>query len=917
MLVRNRIFLTVLVLVFAVPSLAIAQSVSLTGPLGNQTLQAGDDYFTEVVQNPFDGNERRDIGWEENFDGASVAAVNGLWQGTNATPGGYVFPIFPSLAGTLIADAMPGDRSIPRHGIKYRVDASKYRFLSYRLNHTARSTLAVYWEANDSKPGGYWPDPNSPRGASFDGFYHYAGIPNSGFKLYHFDLANLGGEFEQTQGAWSGNVLALRLDPSVGGGPGAVTQIDWVRLVDPSSAPNITVSWNSSGLNSSSVITVYHDNNNSGFDGTPIERFSFPTLGTDPRSFTFPSAMLPPGDHYFYVEVQSMSSTGAVSSTARTGYSGRVQIQNKPSIVITAPSPSSGDSYATVARGNEWDMDTGGTDLSNLAAGVNQIFRQFITPSFAPSGDAQDAGSVFQAQAEPPYFHIGNAESDVQVHFTVPTNTPIDPSHYRYIVYRMAIGEAGYPTISDKISKGWVSRIVAWNTNLLLDGLSTKAHIVYEGFNTYWFDMAASGVIEGGSPWQSFFRLPNFRLDPGEFNIPGFHTWFLLDYLKLVGENRTPGGFYDIRYTLSDPDSAGMTVSLYYDTDNTGFNGTLITTLTGQGAGDHTYRWNTSGIADGTSLYVYAVVSDGTNTSRAYSTVHVKTGTYTPSAPDPSTGIATWDYDGDGTDDHTVFRPSTGIWYRNQSQAGVFTEKWGDRNFRPVRIDIDGDGRQDPALVVRAGTQYLYYIKPSSSGGLYARYWGTTVFGDQLAVGDYNGDGREEIAVWRPANGCTYILYQDDTTAAACWGLSTDIVVNADYDGDSKTDFAIWRPGDGNWWILNSSGTPYATVQQWGLPGDIPVPGRFGSDSKTKFAVWRPWNGTWYVNDPDSGQVTVQQWGLPGDVPLAGDFNGDGLLGFSIYRQGTWFHNHRNGQIGIVGWGLPGDIRPVKVGPVF
>ncbi len=219
--------------------------------------------------------------------------------------------------------------------------------------------------------------------------------------------------------------------------------------------------------------------------------------------------------------------------------------------------------------------------------------------------------------------------------------------------------------------------------------------------------------------------------------------------------------------------------------------------------------------------------------------------------------------------------------------------------------DFDGDGKTDFSVFRPAIGDWQ--IETSSTGTQNTTHFGQN--SDVIVPGDYDGDGKSDLAVFRPSTGVWYMQRSTSGFASLQFGSNGDIPVAADYDADGKTDVAVWRPSTGVWYILQS--TLGMRSLSWGSPTDKPVTGDFEGDGKTDVSVWRPSTGTWYVLQSSSSIPMFVYWGTNGDKPVSADFDGNGISDFAVYRPSTgiWYIiDPVTGAFQGFSWGISEDM---------
>ena len=172
-----------------------------------------------------------------------------------------------------------------------------------------------------------------------------------------------------------------------------------------------------------------------------------------------------------------------------------------------------------------------------------------------------------------------------------------------------------------------------------------------------------------------------------------------------------------------------------------------------------------------------------------------------------------------------------------------------------------------------------------------------TVGAGRVVVGDWNGDGRDEVAT---ADGTEWTLYNSirNNPAAevrATFTMPAGIPVSGDFDGDGVDSAGVFN--DGVWSLGNGQNL---SVLEFGQPGDQPIVGDWDGDGNDDLGVKR--GRTWLLSPGGGADIIQFDLGLVSDTPLVGDWDGDGVDDAGVIRDRTWIRR--------TGLATPGETIP-------
>ena len=317
------------------------------------------------------------------------------------------------------------------------------------------------------------------------------------------------------------------------------------------------------------------------------------------------------------------------------------------------------------------------------------------------------------------------------------------------------------------------------------------------------------------------------------------------------------------------------------------FNGDGITDLAAYGAAG----WNSVPVAF-------------SNANGSFTVTNINVGSFAAFAATPGVGVVTGDFNGDGKSDlaayggagwaslPVAFSNGNGSFNVTNSSVATFAALATTPGVQIAAGDFNGDGKTDLAAYGAAGWASVAVAFSNGNGTFIVTNINNTTFaafastrGVRIVTGDYNGDGRTDLAAYGGAgwagvpvafsNGDgSFTVTNDAINSFAAWAATPGVrIARGDYNGDGRTDLAAygvagWNSlpvafsnGDGTFTVTNIGSASFAS---WAAtPGVDIVTGDFNADGRTDLAAFGGpgWASVPVAQSNGNGSFTVTNLG--------------------------------------------------------
>ncbi|HEX2131094.1 MAG TPA: DUF2961 domain-containing protein [Actinophytocola sp.] len=276
----------------------------------------------------------------------------------------------------------------------------------------------------------------------------------------------------------------------------------------------------------------------------------------------------------------------------------------------------------------------------------------------------------------------------------------------------------------------------------------------------------------------------------------------------------------------------------------------------------------------------------------------------------------TSDVDGDGRDDAVVFTQGTAADVLTARSTGsAFGAPVKGHDFFsidgevPRTGDVNGDGRADIVTFTRGAAADVYVALSTGDGyGPSAKWHDYFAIGtEHPELGDVNGDGRADLITFTLGSaGDVYVAlstgngfgpgvkWQDN------FGYGAERPAVGDFDGDGRDDVAVFTGGaQGDVYVSLSNGVAFVQeAWRWhdhfAIGDELAGTGDVNGDGRDDIVTFTRGDAAdVYVSLSDGGRFVQNAWrwhdffAIDGEAPGLGDVNGDGRTDVLTFTRGT------------------------------